>query len=219
MIPALGQTLGLAVGIAVFPVPIIAVILMLFSPAAGRNAAAFLGGWLLGLTVVGLVALFVGVGSDSGNQSGDFARVLVGLLFIFFGIRKWLGRPRQGQEVEMPGWMSAVDGFSGPRAFGVGLALASLNPKNVGLTIAAVASIGSAGLDPGQEVLTLLLFVAIASLGVLLPAVAYLVSRERVEAGLDSARSWLVANSGTVMTVLFLVLGAVILGDGISGLG
>jgi threonine/homoserine/homoserine lactone efflux protein len=118
----------------------------------------------------------------------------------------------------MPGWMSAVDGFGAPQAFGLGLALSALNPKNFGLTVAAVASISSAGLNPGQEVTALLVFVLIASAGVLAPSVAYLVARDRVEAGLDSARIWLVANSGTVMTVIFLVLGAVVFGDGISGL-
>jgi hypothetical protein len=218
VIQALGPTLGLAVGIAVFPVPIIAVILMLFSPSAGRNAGAFLAGWLLGLTAVGLLALVVGIGSGGGIESGDIARVVIGALFIFFGIRKWHRRPGPDEQPGMPGWMSAVDGFGAPQAFGLGLALSALNPKNFGLTVAAVASISSAGLNPGQEVTALLVFVLIASAGVLAPSVAYLVARDRVEAGLDSARIWLVANSGTVMTVIFLVLGAVVFGDGISGL-
>ncbi len=215
----MGQTLGLAVGIAVFPVPVIAVILMLLSPASGRNAAFFLAGWLLGLTAVGLLALVAAVGSEGSAEIGDAAKVLIGALFIFFAVRKWHRRPRHGEQPEMPAWMAAVDEISAPRALGLGLALAAVNPKNFGLTVAAMASIASAGLDPGQETAALVVFVAVASAGVLSPAVAYLVARERVEAGLDSARVWLVANNGTVMTVLFLVLGAVILGDGVSGLG
>jgi hypothetical protein len=219
LIPAVGQTLGLAVGIAVFPVPVIAIILMLLSPKAGRNAGLFLAGWLLGLTAVGLLALVATVGAGGGIQVGDAARIMIGALFIFFAIRKWRARPGLGEQPRMPAWMSAADGFTGPRAFSVGLALAAVNPKNFGLTVAAMAQVASAGLDAGQEIASLLVFVVIASAGVLAPAIAYLVARERVEGSLDSARVWLVANNATVMTVIFLVLGAVILGDGLSGLG
>lgn len=216
MLQALGQTLGLAVGIAISPVPIIAVILMLFSPAAGRNAGSFVAGWLIGLGAVALLALVAGIGSQGGGDSRDIVRLVIGALFIFFGVRKWLGRRRPGEKPTMPGWMSAVDEFTAPRATGVGFALAALNPKNFGLTVAAVASIGSAGLDPGQEIATLSVFIVLASAGVLAPVLAYALARERVEPALESARLWLVANNDVVMTVLFLVLGAVVLGNGIS---
>ncbi len=219
MTEAIGQTLGFAVGIAIFPVPMVAVILMLFSSKAGANVSAFLAGWLLGLTAVGVLALASGIGSGEGATSGDIARVVIGVLFIYFGVRKWQGRPKPGEQAEMPSWMSAVDSFSAPKALGLGLVLAAANPKNFGLTVAAAASISSTGLGSGQEVTALLVFVVMASLGVLAPAAAYLFARERSEATLDSARLWLVTNNSTVMTLLFLVLGAVVLGDGISGLG
>jgi hypothetical protein len=218
LIQALGQTLGLAVGIAIFPVPIIAVILMLFSPAAGRNAGSFLAGWMLGLAAVAFLALVVGIGSDGGDRSGDVARLIIGALLVFLGARKWIGRSRSGGQADMPAWMSVVDEFSAPRAFALGIALAALNPKNFGLTVAAVVSIGSAGLGPTQEIATVIIFVLLASAGVLAPVLAYLFARERVEPGLDSAREWLVENNSTVMTVLLFVLGAVLLGDGIAGL-
>ena len=62
MTEAIGQILGDAVGVAISPVPIIALILMLFSAAAGRNSLAFLAGWLIGLSAVGIVALALGIG-------------------------------------------------------------------------------------------------------------------------------------------------------------
>jgi hypothetical protein len=46
--------------------------------------------------------------------------------------------------------------------------------------------------------------------------VAYLILGDRAEGGLTSMREWLDANNHTVMTVLFIIIGAKVLGDGIS---
>ena len=64
----IGDILPLAIGVAISPVPIIAVILMLFSARARTNGPAFLAGWIAGLAVVGAVVLAL---SDSGDLSGD----------------------------------------------------------------------------------------------------------------------------------------------------
>ncbi len=58
---AIGEILGMAVGVAISPVPVIAVILMLFSSRATANSLSFLAGWLIGLATVGLVVLAIGV--------------------------------------------------------------------------------------------------------------------------------------------------------------
>ncbi len=50
---ALGSILPQAIGVAISPIPIIAVILMLFSKRARSNGTAFLVGWVLALVVVG----------------------------------------------------------------------------------------------------------------------------------------------------------------------
>ena len=50
---AIGEVLPVAVGVAVSPVPIIAVILMLVTARARVNGPAFIVGWLLGLAAVG----------------------------------------------------------------------------------------------------------------------------------------------------------------------
>jgi hypothetical protein len=50
---AIGQSLPLAVGVALSPVPIIAVVLMPTTQRARANGPAFVLGWLVGLGVVG----------------------------------------------------------------------------------------------------------------------------------------------------------------------
>jgi Sap, sulfolipid-1-addressing protein len=54
---AIGQSLPLAIGVAVSPMSIIAVVLLLTTPRARANGPAFVLGWLLGLGVVGAVVL------------------------------------------------------------------------------------------------------------------------------------------------------------------
>lgn len=217
---AIGDILGTAVGVAISPVPVIAVILMLFSPSAARNASAFLAGWVLALAAVtAVVVVLGGLGGDDASESGGgVVKVVVGLLFLGLALKQWRSRPAPGGEPAPPTWMSSIDSFTAAKAFGFGAVFAGANPKNLGLTLAAATTIASAGLATGGQVAVGGVYVVLASLTVAVPVVAYLVARDRVAPALDRAREWLVANNATVMVVLFLVLGAKVLGDGISAL-
>jgi hypothetical protein len=68
--PAIGDVLPLALGVALSPIPIIAVILMLLSPKAQENGAAFLVGWVAGIAGVSIVvtALSGNAGLGSGGR-------------------------------------------------------------------------------------------------------------------------------------------------------
>lgn len=217
---AIGDILANAVGVAISPVPIIAVILMLFSPSAARNASAFLAGWVLALSlVVGVVAALGGLGgADEGRVVGAVLKIVVGVLFLLLALRQWRSRPTPGATPEPPAWMASIDSFSAAKALGFGVVFAGANPKNLGLTLAAGTTIASSGVAAGQQVVVAVVYVVLASLTVAVPVVAYLVARHRVAPALDRAKVWLVANNATVMVVLFVVLGAKVLGDGLSGL-
>ncbi|GAA4234139.1 hypothetical protein GCM10022254_38320 [Actinomadura meridiana] len=49
----IGDVLPLAVGVAISPIPIIAVILMLLTPWARATGLGFLGGWTAGIAASG----------------------------------------------------------------------------------------------------------------------------------------------------------------------
>ena len=59
---AIGAVLPLALGVALSPIPIIAVVLMLATPRGGVNGSSFLLGWLVGLSVVGTIVLLLSGG-------------------------------------------------------------------------------------------------------------------------------------------------------------
>jgi hypothetical protein len=67
---AIGGSLPLAVGIALSPIPIIAVVLMLTSRKAKVNGPAFILGWLIGLGVIGAIVLSV-AGPGGASSSGS----------------------------------------------------------------------------------------------------------------------------------------------------
>jgi Sap, sulfolipid-1-addressing protein len=54
---AIGQSLPIAVGIALSPLPIVAVVLMLVTERGRVNGPAFIVGWWAGLAIVGAIVL------------------------------------------------------------------------------------------------------------------------------------------------------------------
>ena len=215
---AIGQILGFAVAVAISPVPIIAVILMLFSKKATVNSISFLFGWVLGLLGAGLIVLALGLTASEGGPStaSGWIKIALGALFLALAVKQWKSRPKKGEEATTPAWMSAIDGFTAIKSFGIAVLLSAVNPKNLGLTIAAAASISAAGLSGGDEVIVLVVFVLIASVGVAVPVLMNLILGSKAEHTLTEMKEWLIDNNATVMSVLFVVIGAKLLGDGIS---
>ena len=215
--------LPLAVAIAIFPVPIIAVVLVLGSPHGREKGLAFVLAWLVGLGAVGaLVLLFAGAldASESGEPAtwANVVLLALGVLLLVLAAKQWRGRPRIGEETQAPGWMRAIDEFTIAKAAGTGFALSGLNPKNVLLTVAAALEIAEQGLRAGEQAAVLVSFVLIASVGVLTPLILTLALGDRSHELLEGLRGWMARYNTVIMAVLFLLIGAKLIGDAISGL-
>jgi hypothetical protein len=219
---SLGDLLPAAIGIALSPVPIAAVILMLFSDRARRNGPAFVAGWVAGLAVVG--GALLAFGADSAGSRADpsttalVVKSVLGLLLLVVAAKQWRGRPRGDEEPSMPKWMASIDAFTAVKAFGVAVVLSGVNPKNLALNAAGVLTIAEGGLDPAGQWLAFGVFVLLASLTVALPVAYYFLAGDRASATLDSLKNWLVHNNATVMAVLLLIFGVKLLADGAQGL-
>ncbi|MEU6479162.1 GAP family protein [Streptomyces sp. NPDC047017] len=217
----LGDVLGLAAGVAISPLPIIAVILVLATPRGRLNGVLFTVGWLLGLAVLGAVMLAIASPARASAHHHPATwvgalKLALGLLLVLFGSRQWHRRPRDPSQAQLPKWMGAIDRLAPIKVFGLGLALAALNAKNAPLTIAAGAAIGSAGLPVAQQIGALAIFVVIATLGLLAPLGVFLLGGERAKSTLGNWKDWAAQHNVAVMAVLFFVLGLKLVGDGIS---
>jgi threonine/homoserine/homoserine lactone efflux protein len=220
---ALGQLLPLAIGVALSPVPIIAVILMLFSARASSNGPAFLLGWVIGIGAVVAIALVsadaasVSTESDASNAS-SWVKLAFGVLLALGGVRQWRARPATGEEPPMPKWMRGIDTFTAPKALGLASLLGALNPKNVLLGAAAGTTIAQADVSGSERWGAWLIFVILGSLTVAIPVLYYLAGGEGAQRTLDSWKTWLQQNNAAVMAVLLLVLGVVLVGQSIQTL-
>jgi hypothetical protein len=223
MSEAIGHILPLGLVIALSPVPVIAIVLLLSTPRANANGPAFLLGWLAGLGGVGVLVLLVSDAIDASEDSEPSTWVSVllmvlGAALVLLAVKKWRGRPRAGDEAALPKWMAAIGGFRPPKALGFGVVLAAANPKHLMVTVAAAAEIAGTGIDAGQEAIAYAVFIAIGTLGVGVPVAVHAVLGERSRAPLDAVQSWMAANNTVIMSVITLVIGVKVLGDGLAGL-
>jgi threonine/homoserine/homoserine lactone efflux protein len=213
---------GLGAAVAISPLPIMAVCLLLTTRRGRAMGLLFELGWAAGLTALGLIVLRVLGPSSSATEGTNHWRgwfeVGFGVALLILSLQQFRQRPDRGTLVAPPGWVTVLDRTSPPGALGLGALLAVANPKNGPLTVAASASIASAGVSFGAQVLALGVFVLIASVGVAVPLTVFLVVGNRASPRLARWRSWLTQHSAAVVAVLALVLGLSFLLGGVHRL-
>jgi threonine/homoserine/homoserine lactone efflux protein len=220
---AIGELLPAAMAVALSPFPIIAIVLLLATPRARANGAAFTLGWVVGLAALTTIALLVSEGSDAADGTSatwiDWLRVVGGALMLVLAGKKWRTRPRAGEQVPMPGWMKSFETASPRRSLVLGLGLAGVNFKNIALAGSAASSITDLVADGHDVVVSAAVFVVLGSLSVLGALVYFLVGGSRAAAPLERVKEFMLANNSVIMMVILLLLGANILGNGIAAVG
>jgi len=85
--------------------------------------------------------------------------------------------------------------------------LAGVDPKNLMLAAGAGAGLAGLGLSSTDAIVSLIVFVIIASLTIAGPVVYYLLGGDKARAQLGEMRSWLALHNNAIMAVPFLILG------------
>ena len=122
MLEAIGAILPFGIGVALSPVPIIAVILMLVSAKARVNGPMFIVGWMVGLAVVGVIVLAIAgpAGASDEGEPADWVaivEIVLGALLLLLAVKQWRGRPRDGERrLPVPGWPQPADVGESERA-------------------------------------------------------------------------------------------------------
>lgn len=223
---AIGGALPLAVGVALSPLPIIAVVLMLTGRRPRANGLAFVLGWLAGLGIVGAIVLSIAGPSDASKSGSpatwvSWVKIVLGVLLLLVAVRQFRGRPRAGaaqDEPPMPKWMARIDTITPIATLGLAAVLSGVNPKNLLLIIAGGAAIAQTGISGSQQAIAYLVFALVGTLGVGTPVVIYFALGARSEKLLAGLKGWMSQHNAVIMAVLCLVIAAKLVGDGISGL-
>lgn len=219
MSEALALSLPLAIAISASPAAIIGMIIILMSRKAVSNALFFLVGWNLGLMLVGVVFLNRPALYDaSGEPSVLFGWIRIGFGFIIlvaavFLLRKFLKKDKHNAT---PKWARNVDNFGFYQAIFLGFFFAAINLKNASMVATGAASIGNVGLDLSLEMAVLILFCLVASIGVMIPPLIYLLFREKAELMYGKMKRWLMKYDDLILFGICFVFGCLFLYLGID---
>jgi hypothetical protein len=222
MVTASGELLPLAVAIAISITTIITTILMLLSPKAKRRTVGLLVGCVVGVGgAVALFALLAGLlptQDSGGSRAAAVINMVVGVLLVVLALRQWRVRPARGDQAELPRWMTEVDSMTPTKALVLGVLLSAVVPKNLLLALSAGVIVSEAGLSVGKASVVIVVFTVLATSTVAVPVVAHLVAPARMHGPFQRLREWLVENNVTIMGLLLLVIGVVMIGNGIASL-
>jgi hypothetical protein len=219
---AIGHSLPLAIGVALSPIPIIAVVVLLTSSRARSLGPMFVLGWLLGLVVVGAIVLVV-VGPSGAGSSGQRTRwvswvmIVLGVLLLVAAGRHLRGT-RGGEEVPLPAWMGAIDRLNPAVVLGGGVVLGGVRPRSLLLVVGGAVAIAQTGIGGGQQAIAYAVFAVIATIGVAVPVVIYFAMGTRSAELLGRFKGWMRRHNAVILAVVLLVIGVTLIGDGIGGL-
>ena len=209
----------LALVVSLSPLSVIPAVLVLQTPQPRPTSLAFLGGWLVGLAA--LTAAFV-ASSDAleglHNKPPTWAswlRVVLGLALIAFGIYRWLNRHGH---TESPKWMRSFATLTPTRAVITGLVLVVVRVEVLIMCALAGLAIGGSGLGVAAEWIAALIFLAVAASTVAVPILAYVAAGNRLDDAMARLKDWMERNNAALLAAILVLIGLMVLYNGVHAL-
>ena len=205
--------------IALSPVTVIPAVLVLQAPRRRPSSLTFLAGWLVGLAA--LTALSVAASGLLGGLHkspppwASWLRVVMGSALIVLGVYRWLARHRH---TDSPSWMRSFATITPGRAGVTGCVLAAARPDVSLLCVSAGLAIGTSGLGLIGDWIAAAFFVVVAASTVAIPVLAYAAAGRRLDGTLARLKTWMDENNAALLAVVLVVIGAMLLHNGIQEL-
>jgi protein-S-isoprenylcysteine O-methyltransferase Ste14 len=218
-VSVLTKLIPLGLVIAVSPITVIPAVLVLHAPRPRPAGLAFLAGWVLGL--VGLTAVFVGASDLLGGLQhspprwASWLRVVLGSALIAFGVYQWLTRHR---DRKTPGWLRSFSKLSPARAGVTGAVLTAVRPEVLILCAAGGLAIGTGGLSVAGAWTSGAVFVVVSASTVAIPILAFVAAGDRLDDALERLKVWMEENHTAMMAVILVVIGLIVLYNGVHAL-
>ena len=216
----IAQAAGLALLAALSPTALLVAAVYLGSARPRQTGLFYLAGAVIMSVVMGVVILVAlrsaGLNHPDQHAPRDGLRLGLGLVLIAAGIVVGARKPRQPDpENARQGIVSRMVANPAPlSAFLVGILVFA-----PGVTfIAALQVIATARASLELTVVAVIVVVVINVLLVWLPLMLYLVAPDLTERHLTAFNGWLRAHGSTLLVGVLLVVGAIMVFDGIYGL-
>ncbi len=220
MFEALTKSFPMAMGIALSPAPILAIIMLLMTRRAKFIAPFFLFGWLVGIQIVGTFIIFMpGVIANHGGMSDTTGtmKIILGivLLMLIFPIHK--KKKSQGEKERVPKIFNKLDGFGMLKVFLIGFVFSGLSIKNIALSASGAAHIHTTSLiDYFETLMAVFYFSLMSSFTLIIPILIYMIVPKKAEISLLLLRNWLVKHHWDIAMVMLLVSGILLFSIGMK---
>jgi hypothetical protein len=216
----IAQAAGLALLAALSPTALLVAAVYLGSSRPRLIGMFYLAGAVLMSLVMGVVVLVVLRSADLNHPDQHAPRfglrLGLGILLLAAAIAVAVRKPKAPDPAKAdPGFMSRMVANPGPlSAFAVGILVFA-----PGVTfIAALQVIATARADLELTAVAVIVVVVINVLLVWLPLILHLVAPQLVTRQLTAFNGWLRANGSTILVGVLVVVGAIMVVDGIYGL-
>ena len=220
MLEALIKSFPMAMGIALSPAPILAIIMLLMTKRAKISAPLFLLGWIIGLQIVGVIIILMpGVIADHGGMSDTTGtvKIIAGIVLLLLIIPIWIKKKKQEGKERIPKLFNNLDEFGVIKVFIIGFTFSALSFKNVALSASGAAHIHTTSLiDYFETLIGVFLFSIIASFTIILPILIYFLAPNKIEILLLKWRSWLIKYNKDILMLMLLVAGIMLVSIGIK---
>lgn len=211
----------LLIGLAVtlFPLPVMAFVLVLASPSGVRKGVAFILAWLACLVaVIGIVVLLTGgqppAPRSAPSRAAQVATVVIGVGLVGYA---WYRRRRlhrgaadRAASEKAPRKASSSDGISLRYA-----AVLPLLLQPWGMVSAAAVTVVHADLSDAGNVVALVVFCLVATSTLLVMELWMVFSPERAHATLTGLHDWLTRHKEPAVFALCLLLGLWLVSHGL----
>ena len=220
LVEAIEKSWPMALGIALSPGPLLAVIVLLMSPKAKTNAPSFLIGWLLAILTVGVLMVFLpGVEDRHGglNDTTGIVKIIIGFALMIAAIPIWKKRPKSDAPKKVPKMFQNIGKLGMGKSFLAGFLTAAVDIKVLALTASAVVHIRVTSLVKYTETLLgVFLFTIISSLTFILPVVVYFSSPEKMEGLAKKFKTWLLEYYTGIIVTMLVIFGIVLVYIGLK---
>jgi hypothetical protein len=214
--------LPFAIGIAISPIPIVAIVLMLGTRNAKSDSLSFLVGWLGAMAAAGAILLAIAGSADltdngAPSDASSTLKVVLGVVLLGLAVKQWRQRPAPGEDPPMPKWMDAIEGFTPVKSAGLGVLVSVVNPKNLILIVGGATAIAQTEISGADQAIVWIIFMVIATIGVAAPVVIFFAMGDKAEGILADLKAWMAHHNAAIMAVILVIIGVKLIGDSISG--